>query len=414
MTNGTLTTKNNRLMWMSNAPWAGTGYGNQTKLFAPRIRRLGYDIALTAFYGLEGGVLHFDDNIPVYPKGRHVYGLDVMGAHAQNFQAKILITLVDAWVLDPRAVTQSVYWVPWFPVDMEPLPPPVRDKVKFAYKRIVFSRFGEQMLNNENLSCFYVPHGIDTNLFAPQDMTQCREALRWPTDKFIVGMVAANKGVPARKAFAPQLEAFAELKKKHSDIMLYLHTSKGEGEQNVVNLPELCRYLGLTIGTLGQDNPAAVDVLFAEGYQYMMGYPDAFMAQMYSALDVHMLVSMGEGFGIPIVEAQSSGCPVIVGDWTSMSELCFAGWKVDKSEADKWWTPLASYQYQPRTGAVLERLEKAYMAKGRQKFREQAREGAMNYDADLVTENYWKPTLFDLFQEINKPDVMPTMNLVKF
>lgn len=413
MTNGTLQTKN-RLMWMSNAPWAGTGYGNQTKLFVPRLQRLGYEMAITAFYGLEGGILTFGDNIPVYPKGRHVYGLDVMGATASHFQAKVLITLVDAWVLDPRAIQQSVYWVPWFPVDMEPLPPPVREKVKFAHKRIVFSRFGEQMVKNENLTCYYVPHGVDTNLFQPLDMVKCREALRWSHDKFIVGMVAANKGVPARKAFAPNLEAFAGLRKKHDDVMLYLHTTRGENEQMSFNLPEYCRFLGLRVGTLGIDNPDAVDVLFAEPFQNLLGYPDEFMAQMYNALDVHLLVSMGEGFGIPILEAQSCGCPVITGDWTSMSELTFGGWKVDKSEADKWWTPLAAYQYQPRPGAILECLEKAYLAKGRKKFREQARDGALAYDADIVAADYWKPVLFEIFQELNKPDVMPTMNLVKF
>lgn len=414
MTDRTLTT-NNRLMWMSNAPWAKTGYGNQTNLFVPRIKRLGYEIAVTAFYGLEGGVITMQEGIPVYPKGNHVYGLDVMGAHAQQYGAKVLITLVDAWVLDSRAMHQSINWVPWFPVDMEPLPPPVRERVKNAFKRIVFSRFGEQMVKNESLSCYYVPHGVDTKMFEPLDMNDCRDALRWPKDKFIVGMVAANKGVPSRKAFGPQLEAFAELKARHKDVLLYMHTVKGDaGQPQTVNLTEYCRHLGLTVGTLGADNPNAVDVLFAEPYQNLLGYPDEFMAQAYSAMDVHMLVSMGEGFGIPILEAQACGCPVIVGDWTAMSELCFGGWKVDKSESDPWWTPLAAYQFQPRKGAILDRLEKAYLGKGRTKFRKQAREGAIAYDVDLVTEQYWKPTLLDIFQEVNKPESMPSMNMVKF
>jgi glycosyltransferase involved in cell wall biosynthesis len=369
---------------------------------------------VTAFYGLEGGILTMADGIPVYPKGGHVYGLDVMGAHTAHWQSKVVISLVDAWVLDPRAISQAIHWVPWFPVDMEPLPPPVRDKVKFAYKRIVFSRFAEGMVKNENLTCYYVPHGIDTNVYQPLEQKLCREALRWPQDKFIIGMVAANKGLPSRKAFQPQLEAFARLKKKHSDVLLYMHTAKGDGGVQMFNLPEFCQFLGLKHGTLGVDNPDAVDVLFAEPYQNMLGYPEEFMVQMYSALDVHLLVSMGEGFGIPILEAQACGCPVITGDWTAMSEITFAGWKVAKEDAVKIWTPLAAYQYQPRDGAILEQLEKAYIAKGRRKFREQAREGALAFDADLVTQDYWKPVLFDIFQEINKPDVLPTMNLVKF
>ena len=412
VTDGTLPTKN-KIMWSSNAPWCATGYGNQTNLFIYRLKDLGYDMACTAFYGLEGRILTMND-VRFYPKGRHPYGLDIIGAHAQQFGANVLITLIDAWVLDPRAFPSAINWIPWFPVDMEPLPPPVRDKVKLAYKRIVFSRFGERMVKDAGLDCYYVPHGVDTKLFYPMPMKDCREALKWPTDKFIVGMVAANKGVPSRKAFCPQIEAFSQLHKKHPDSMLYLHTDNGVGKQECVNLPEFVTSLGLKAGILGQANPAEVDVLFAEGYQYLIGYPDEFMRQAYSSFDVLLSVSMGEGFGIPILEAQACGCPVIVGDWTSMSELCFSGWKIDKSEADPWWTPLAAYQWQPRIGAVLDRLDRAYIGKGREKFRIQATQGALAYDADLVTADYWKPVLFDIFQELNKPDVMPEMQLVKF
>ena len=413
MTDGTLTTKN-KIMWVSNAPWCATGYGNQSNLFLYRIKALGYEVACTAFYGLEGRVLTMND-VRFYPKGRHPYGLDIMGAHSQQFGADVLITLIDAWVLDPRAFPSSVRWMPWFPVDMEPLPPPVRDKVKLAYKRLVFSRFGEKMVQDAGLDCVYIPHGVDTKVYFPMDMTACRDALKWPQDKFIVSMVAANKGVPSRKAFTPQISAFAEFHKKHPDCLLYLHTDNGVGKQECVNLPEFITSVGLRAGILGQANPAEVDVLMYEGYQYLIGYPDDFMRQMYSSSDVLLSVSMGEGFGIPILEAQACGCPVIVGDWTAMGELCFSGWKLDKvKEADPWWTPLAAYQYQPRVGPIVDRLERAYLAKGRQKFRQQAVEGAMSYDVDLVTENYWRPALFDIFQEINKPDVMPTMQLVKF
>src|SRR5512139_4213165 len=203
-----------RISWFSNAPWARTGYGNQTMLFCPRIKALGHEVAITAFYGLEGGILNWN-GIPVYPRAYHPYGNDVMAAHAAHFHADIMITLIDAWVYDLNIIPDGMRWTPWFPVDHDPCPKAVLNKVARAWSRIVYSRFAERQIKEAGLDCYYVPHGVDTNDYKPGSMAEMREQLQWPQDKFIVGMVAANKGNPSRKAFVENIQAFAELKKAH-------------------------------------------------------------------------------------------------------------------------------------------------------------------------------------------------------
>jgi glycosyltransferase involved in cell wall biosynthesis len=164
--------------------------------------------------------------------------------------------------------------------------------------------------------------------------------------------------------------------------MLYLHTSTGMmGEHGGVNLMEFCEYLGI-----------ADCVAFADQHDYLIGYPEARLVDLYRGMDVLMNVSLGEGFGIPILEAQACGTPVIVGDWTSMGELCFGGWAIPKSEAQRIWTPIAAWQWSVNPAAVADALGMAYRANLDSK-RLSARRGMAAYDADRVTREIWKPVL---------------------
>lgn len=376
---------NVRIMWFSNAPWARTGYGAQTKIFVPRLAKLGHDMAVTAFYGLEGSTLNWN-GIPVYPRAAHPYGQDVLAAHSAHFQADICISLLDAWVFEP-AMFPRTRWVTWFPVDMNPIPPGVALKCAQAYQAIAYSRYGLEQAQAAGVNAVYVPHGYEPEQYYPMsdtDRARARELLQWPKSKFIVGMVAANKGAPSRKSFPQALEAFANFHKRHADTMLYLHTVEGRNGEGV-NLPEMCEHLGLRVGE---------DVKFVDAHANLIGLPEEYMAGVYNAIDVLLSPSMGEGFGIPILEAQACGCPVIVGEWTSMPELFFGGQMIPAAEADKFWTLLGAYQYLPRVGAIEDALEAQY----RKPKRLTVTQTRMTdeYKADNVTEKYWRPVLDDI------------------
>ena len=379
-----------RLNWFSNSPAATTGYGVQTKLFVPRLAKLlDKGISVTAFFGVQSGVLNIN-GIKVYPNYKHPYGQDIIGAHAEWDRADAVVTLVDAWVIQNENI--GLPWFPWFPIDHEPMPANVLAKVRQAAKPIVMSKFGKRMAEQVGLDVWYVPHGVDTSIFKPLDREEAREHLKWPQDKFIVGMVAANKDNPSRKAFHEQIAAFAALHAAHPDTVLYLHTDDGTHGGSGVDLIKFIRRMGLVIGE---------DVLICDQYMNSLGFPDSYMVDVYNGLDVLTNVAMGEGFGIPILEAQACGTPVIVGDWTSMSELCFAGWKVDKAEAMPIYHDFFdAFQWQATAGAIADRMEQAYAAKGDYELRNKARRGALPYDADDVTRRYWKPVIREMQEMI--------------
>lgn len=389
-----------RIAVLSNAPWTNSGYGNQTKLILPYLKNLGHELSVQAYFGHAGSPINYN-GITIYGSVAHPFGQDVMRAHADNFKADFILSNMDIWVIEPNMLFDQK-WIAWFPIDSEPIPPLVLKNAEQAFHRIVWTEFAKCEMDKAGLDYDYIPYGIDTELFKPGDKTKAREIAHMPQDKFIVGMVAMNKGYPSRKAFHQNIEAFKMLHDKHPDTMLYLHTldgSRPNGE--CIDLITFINSLGLKIGE---------DVVFADQYSYVLGYPEEAMVTLYNCFDVHLLVSMGEGFGMPQLEAQACGVPVICGDWTTMSELCFSGWKVEKKDADKFFTLQNTYQFLPRVSAIADKLEQAYKAAGSITYPDRARDGALKYDIRRVVEEHWKPVLANIERKLKEQPIASNLS----
>jgi glycosyltransferase involved in cell wall biosynthesis len=270
------------------------------------------------------------------------------------------------------------------PVDHDPAPPAV--PAFFAASGavpIAMSRFGAERLGD--LDPLYVPHGVATQVFTPQDRGEQRAAGGLPADAFIVGIVAVNKGAPSRKSLAEMIQAFAIFRARHDDALLYLHTEL-LGQFSGTHLPSLIEDLGL--------DERSVIVVDQYRYLYEPFAPED-MAGMYSTLDVLMNASMGEGFGLTVLEAQACGVPAIVTDFTAMSEVCGAGWKVGY---ERQWTDQSSWQARPHVEELVESLEASYAqsAAEREAMSASARGHSLAYDADRVLDEHWTPALNEL------------------
>lgn len=370
-----------------------TGYGQQTALFAPRIRDLGHDLAISAYAGIAGAMQAWE-GIAVYPADEYA-GNKLLDKYAEHFAADLVVTLMDVWVMSGRTMA-DLPMACWVPVDHWPCPPAVaRFFTESDARPIAMSRFGERQLADAGLDPLYVPHGVDTGVFKPceGDRGDFRRALGLPADVFLVGMFAANIGnVPPRKAFPQALDAFARFHKTHPDSLLYLHTEM-TGRKNGIDLAAVCEAVGLPPSSVG----------WPPILPFELGMPQQQIAALYQACDVTLLPSYGEGFGIPLVESQACGTPVITGGWTAMEELCGAGWQV---EGDRWWdSPQKAFYGFPHVDSIVACLEDAYGKAG--SMRDRAREFALQYDADRVAEEHWRPVLDRLLAGKN---LLPKLN----
>lgn len=364
-----------------------SGYGQQCALWAPRFVDLGHEVAISAYFGLRGGLLEWQ-GIPVYPAGQAPYGGDVVGMHARHFGADLVIILADQWIVAHETLV-GLNVAAWMPIDCEPLGALDQSRLQASGALpIAMSRFGERQLADAGFTPFYVPHGIDTAVFKPpEDRAALREAMG-VDDKFVIGISAANMD-KQRKAFPEQIAAFAKLHARHPDTLLILHTLT---ETNFgVDLQEVVDRLGMTDA-----------VKFSSQYLQTAGLIEPYqLAATYGALDLLSACSYGEGFGLPIIEAQACGTPVVVTDCSAMVETGGPGWRVrgERSyipQQHAWWT-------KPSIDAIARVYEKAYQrGSDYERRRTAAREHALTYDVDRVLTEYWKPVL-DALPEALRP-----------
>lgn len=381
-----------KILWHSNSPFAGSGYGVQTDLFSRALAARGHEILISAYYGHRGAKLTTQPGIDVLPGSMDAWGNDILPAHWSWHKPDVALALMDIWVIRPD-VLRSLPLGFWTPIDHEPMPPMVAHHLRSVRHPIAMSRFGEREMRKAGLDPFYVPHAVETDVYKPGDRAGARETLGYPADKFIACVVAANKGT--RKNYAGLLKAWARFVETHADALLHIHALPGTQEDGM-DLYLLVDFYGIPRHTIEFSDP----YLYAQGH-----YGTRALNTLYNAADVFVLPSMGEGFGVPIIEAQSAGCPVIVTDFTAMRELCFGGFLMGVDDDERVYTNQGSEQAMVAPSKIVRALEYAYEERNNPILRTRAREGAMGYDLQRITERYMLPTL-ECMAEINRAEAI--------
>lgn len=335
-----------RILLSSNGPHVPTGYGTQARGMANAFLGAGHTVDFFAWFGLQAGPLNPSGNFRVYPRISHAYGADA-GLYVRRLNSDLLVTLQDIWVLpeDFAKTLSDTPWLGYFPLDCDPLPDYMLNRVLRCHYPVTFSQHAFRACLERGADVYYIPHAVDTDTFRPYDKQECRDRAGLTEDIFLVTMVAVNKGYPSRKSFPEAIEAFKHFSDRHPEARLYMHTSMKGSE--AIPLDDICQAVGLDMDK----------VMFPDQEMLMTGaYGPDYVAQLYSMSDVLLMPSRGEGFGLPIVEAQACGCPVLTHDCTSMSELTRFGVAVPRGKPVL--TPLGAYQYIPEVDAIVEGLEK--------------------------------------------------------
>jgi glycosyltransferase involved in cell wall biosynthesis len=373
-----------KIVWHSNSPTTNSGYGKQTALFVPRIAGLGHEIAAIASpYSFGGSPITWND-IPILGTARDMAGNDVILRNHEYFGADLTITLADPFgLLKAAPDLRQINLASWFPVDCRPAG---YGDVTFLRESgtvpIAMSLFGKQVLEDEGAEPLLVPHAYDPDIYHPGPRAY-RDTLPGVTDDtFVIGLVAMNRD-PVRKSFFEQFAAFSRFHARHPDSFLAVHSSPG-GKPGL-NLHGMACHLGISTA-----------VGFPDSYSYDLGLiTEPQMAAWYNGIDVLSLCSYGEGFGLPLIEAQACGTPVITTDASAMTELCGAGFLV--SGTPYWSDGHTSMWTRPDISDIDAAYEAAYNAWQNDTLPcRPAVDFAAQFAADRVFGDFWVPALAQL------------------
>lgn len=374
-----------KILWASNFS-AMSAYAQQSNMIVPRLRDMGHEVMV--FELSNGSRRPYDwEGITILQPAHDPLGNDIIEYYVNKYGIEAVITLVDVWRFDSR-IWGKLPWYPFTPIDHKPIPPAVLERLKVARKPIAMTRFGAEEMQKAGFDPLYMPHMVDTSIFHPRTAEQraaIRKAMNIPQDAFFAAFVGVNDSTPNRKGIPEMLAAWKQHLNKYPDSVLYLHTL-ANGNLPINSIGGVKIEPLITSLSIPRDSIRIVDQ-----QRYQEGMIDQReLADIYAAADVFLLMTRGEGFGVPLVESQACGTPVITTDFAGGSAVSHAGWRV---QWEMEWSFQDTWRAKPGIMSAVEQLECAYHNARNPRLRELAVKEAQQYSIDNVMRNYVQPVI---------------------
>lgn len=374
-----------RIMWHSCSPWAPSGYGTQTNIWTRELQRLGHEVIISTYWGIQGGATVWN-GMTVLPGFGGNYCSTSLHQHAKYFNPDLIITLGDVWVTDPN-LFRELPVAHWLPSDCRPMSLADRNVVQSSGAELIaMSRFGYERFKTAGFNPVYVPHAIELDVFKPlPNVDELRESCGLKPDDFVIGINQANNDA-IRKALPEQMLAFAKFAQNHPEAMLTLHT--GVHQDGGQDLEAVAENLGIL------DKVRVVDQ-----YRYTAGMiTPKDLCEWYNVIDVLSQTVYAEGYGLPIMEAQACGTPVITTDASSMEEVNPLGTRV---QGQPFWNGVhKGWWISPNVTQVADSYEQAF-AERKNTDPAKLRAFAKEYSVPVVSPRYMEPAVEELLARMD-------------
>ena len=307
-----------KILWVSDNPTVATGFANVTRYVCSGLADHGHDVFILCGK-LPSGQPPLWHNCTLYPIGSSP---DEQLKNLRQLQPDLVIMLGDLWYFPnyyPAVFdfihSDKVLFAQYYPIngameDKRLIPSWVR-LLQAIDLPIAMSRYGQQVSQANGIEPAYIPHGVDTKLFQPPVNKDLAKRACGYEGKFVILSDARNQ---PHKMLPRTLEIFRRFAADKDDVVLHLHCDPNDPLTHTPN----CHYdLQSDIAFLNLTDK----VRLTKNMSILNGLPLEQLVQLYQAADVHLLASLGEGFGLPTLQAAAAGVVPLASDHSASQEL---------------------------------------------------------------------------------------------
>lgn len=234
-----------------------------------------------------------------------MYGFTYANAVIQRTNPDVIVMFNDDHIIErymAKLAGTNSRIVPLFPINMLPL-----DKERMlglsvadynVTKVMTYTDFSKKEILriNPNLDVTAIYHGVDRSTFSPIPDTKKQLGLK---NYFVVGTVGANT---YRKRLDLFLRGFAKFAEGKSDVKCLVHATNKD---------------------IAYDLSVIIKDLKIEGKSLISNTPKDFndLNTLYNLMDVNVNTSLGEGFGLPLIEGAACGVPVLCPEHGNLMDI---------------------------------------------------------------------------------------------
>lgn len=300
-----------KLLLLTDTPVITTGLGRICNELAKRFLK-NYDVAIAGWHHKP---LRYNLPYFVYPliKNSDEQSINTI---LYDYKPDILLAIGDIWdfsyLIGPQQnyrdkVNNNFKSILWVTVDGEWINPHWGNVIRSFDNIVSFSKFGLNEIKKYSKHNFeYIYPGVDTEIFYPYDINH-----KWDTSSidikntFVGTIIGQNHD---RKNIPMALDIFSEFAKDKEDVFLFLATNPNS-------------QFGNDIFTIIKNNNLINKVAVVKNVNYFSGVKDSQINLLYNMATVIINTSIGEGLGLPLLEAQAANCIPICTNYAAGAEI---------------------------------------------------------------------------------------------